>query len=310
MEVYSNYKNNRTILFIGNISLDIIKNRQGISRTIIGGGAYISAYCAKMVSNNLKIKILSILGNDFPLDIINFLRDKKIDVSEIQIVSKNSNSFIIEEGNNKSKIKIKNLLELGNFPIREKIDHLHVSCRKGVKSPYFYLTTSKYEKSSMDVIFSSLKEKCKEIKKCLELIDMVFLNSLEYKMLNKYIKPKIESFFPEVIFVITQGEKGVSIKKGKKVFYFPGIKIDKKKNVSNTGAGDAFLGSFLGSYYSSNSPIEALMTAVSAATLSLQDFGITHLGNKLSILKNYQNKLLSKYKKMEDELSEIFFTQK
>jgi len=310
MEVYSNYKNNRTILFIGNISLDIIKNRQGISRTIIGGGAYISAYCAKMVSNNLKIKILSILGNDFPLDIINFLRDKKIDVSKIQMVSKKSNSFLIEEKDNKSKIKIINLLELPNFLINEKLTHLHISCRKGVKSPYFYLSTLKYERSSMDVIFSSLKEKCKEIKKCLELIDMVFLNSLEYKMLNKYIKPQIESFFPEVIFVITQGENGISIKKGKKVFYFPGIKVDKKKSVSNTGAGDAFLGSFLGSYYSSNSPIEALMTAVSAATLSLQDFGITHLGNKLSILKNYQNKLLSKYKKMEDELSEIFFTQK
>lgn len=209
MDFYSNYENS-SILFVGNISLDKIKNQRDISQVTIGGSAYISSYAARIASNdNLKIKILSIVGYDFPLDIINFLNDKKIDVSEIRVVPKRSNLFFIKERNDKLKIEIKHLLELDNFLINERVKHLHLSCRKGIKSPYFYLSTVQYKKSSMDVIFSSLTEKMEEIKKCLELVNILFLNYDEYKILNKHMKTQAELSFPKVIFIITQGPRNI-----------------------------------------------------------------------------------------------------
>lgn len=304
MDSYSNY--NCDILFVGNISLDKIKNKYGFSHVTVGGSVYIGAYSARTVSNNLKIKILSIVGNDFPLDIINFLKEKNIDISNVQFVSKKSNFFIIREKNNETEIKIDHLLELENFPIKEKIRHLHVSCRKGIKSPFFYLNTLKYENSSMDVIFSSLKEKSEEIKKCLRLVDILFLNYEEYKLLNKYMKAQVETSFPKIILIITRGDKGILIKKGEKTLYFPTININKKKIVSPTGAGDVFMGSFLGAYYSSNSPIQALAIATSAAILSIENFGISHISIDSCDFKNYFAKLMNEYKKMKHELSELF----
>lgn len=308
MDTFSNYKNSKNcdILFIGNISFDKIQNQQKIRRTVIGGSAFISAYCSKIVANNLKIKIFSAVGEDFPLDIINFIRNKKIDVSEILVMPEKSNSFFIRENNNQPKIKIEHLLELDCFPKERKTKHLHISCRKGVKSAYFYLTTIEHEASSMDVIFSSLIEKAEEIKKCLPLIDILFLNYEEYKILNKYIKSPIELLFPKIILIITKGKSGVIIKKGEKTLNFPGVNVSKKKIVSTIGAGDAFLGSFLGSYYSSNSPTYALAVATSIAALSLRNFGISHISDRLSELQNYLNTLLPKYKKMKHELSELF----
>lgn len=96
------------------------------------------------------------------------------------------------------------------------------------------------------------------------------------------------------------------IKKGKKKINLPKIFIPKRQIVSTTGAGDVFLGSFLGAYYSFNSPARALATATSVATLSIQDFGVSHISDKFAKLKNYLSKLLPKYKKIEYELSEMF----
>lgn len=309
MDLSFNYKRSKNcdILFIGNISLDKIQNQQKILRTTIGGSAYISAYCSKTVANDLNIKIFSVIGEDFPLDIINFLKNKKIDVSEVQLLRGKSNSFFIKEKNNKSKIEIKHLLELDSFPRKKKTKHLHISCRKGVNSPYSYLTTLEYERSSMDVIFSSLAERDKEIKKCLELIDILFLNYEEYKILNKSMNSQIEFSFPKVTLIITKGKDGVIIKKGRKTLSFPGLNIDKKKIVSTIGAGDVFLGSFLGAYYSINSPLYALAVATSVAALSVQNFGISHISEKLTELENYLKVLLPKYKKIEHEFSELFF---
>lgn len=306
MDFCFNYKN-LPLLFIGNFSFDRITNHRGVSQITIGGSAYISSYAARIVSDiNLKIKICSIVGRDFPLDIINFLKDKKIDVSEIKIIPEKSNSFIIKEKNNRSEIEIKHLLELDNFPIKERIKHLHVSCRKGIKSPYFYLSRTRYKKSSMDVIFSSLRENREEIKKSLKLIDILFLNYEEYKMLNQYMKKPAEISFPKVIFIITQGPKGVLIKKEKKKFSLPGIQISKRQIISTIGAGDVFLGSFLGAYYSFSSPARALAIATSMATLSLQNFGVSHISDKIDELTNYLSNLLPKYKKIEYELSKLF----
>lgn len=294
------------ILFVGNISIDKIKNAIG-TRYAIGGSVYNAAYCAKIISKKLRIKIYSIVGSDFPLDVLNFLKETGLDTSGIRIIKGKSNFFYIIEEKNKSIIKIKYLKELDNFPCKEKTIHLHVSCRKGIKSPHFYLKTIPHKRASMDLIFSSLKERIKEIEKCLSLVDMVFLNQDEFKILNKYFGHTIESLFPSTIFFITQSEKGIIIKKGEEELNFPGILLNRKKIISTTGAGDAFFGSFLGNYYSSHSPIESLAIAVSAATLSIQDFGVSHISNKLSILKNYYNKLLRQYKKNEFEVSKLFF---
>jgi len=310
MELFSNFnlnkiayeqKKGQDLLFIGNISFDEITNRLGFSRCVIGGGAYNSAYCASLVSN-LKIKICSTAGRDFP---INIIKSRRIDVSEIHIVEGHSNTFIITEQSRDIFFENNQLLEF-HLNNKEYTKHVHISCRKGIRYPYLCLKNTIHHSSSIDVISSSLKEKIDEIKKCLKAINMLFLNNYEYDMLNKCFNTETAHLFPKVIIFITKGKDGITVKKHKKEISLPGINIKKEDIVSVTGAGDAFIGGFLGSYYSSCSFRESLAIGVSIATLSIQDFGISHMTNKLPILDEYFNKLMPIYKQKEHEIYEFF----
>jgi len=309
MELFSNFNLNKIafeqkivqdILFIGNISFDKITSRSGISRCVIGGGAYNSAYCASLVSN-LKIKVFSVVGKDFPISII---KDRGIDVSGIHIVEEHSNTFIINEQSGDIFFENNQPLEF-HLNNKEHAKHVHISCRKGIRYPYLCLKNTIYHSSSTDVISSSLKEKIDEIKKCLKAINMLFLNNYEYDMLNKCLDIETAHLFPKVIIFITKGKGGVTVKKHKKEISFPGINIKKEDIVSTTGSGDAFIGGFLGSYYSSRPFCESLAIGVSIATLSIQDFGISHVTNKLSVLDEYFNKLMPIYKQKEHEIYEF-----
>jgi len=309
MELFSNFNLNKIafeqkivqdLLFIGNISFDKITSRSGISRCVIGGGAYNSAYCASLVSN-LKIKVFSVVGKDFPISII---KDRGIDVSGIHIVEEHSNTFIINEQSGDIFFENNQPLEF-HLNNKEHAKHVHISCRKGIRYPYLCLKNTIYHSSSTDVISSSLKEKIDEIKKCLKAINMLFLNNYEYDMLNKCLDIETAHLFPKVIIFITKGKGGVTVKKHKKEISFPGINIKKEDIVSTTGSGDAFIGGFLGSYYSSRPFCESLAIGVSIATLSIQDFGISHVTNKLSVLDGYFNKLMPIYKQKEHEIYEF-----
>lgn len=299
---FSDNRANNDLLFIGNISFDKITNASGISKCVIGGGAFNSAYCASLVSD-LKIKICSVVGSDFPLHIV---KDKGIDITGIDIVEEQSNTFIINEEIGDIFFENDKLLKftLNNLDDGKHVRHVHISCRKGISFPHLCLKNVKHSSSSIDVISSSLEDKIDEIKECLTSTDMLFLNNYEYEILNKCLRYKVEHAFPKVIIFVTQGEIGVLVKKYKNEISFPGINV-KRNFVSATGAGDVFMGGFLGAYYSSRPFSEALAVGVSIATLSVQDFGVSHVIDKLPLLDEYFNRLIPVYKAKENELYSI-----
>lgn len=296
---FSDDRADNDLLFIGNISFDKITNASGISKCVIGGGSFNSAYCASLVSN-LKIKICSVVGSDFPLHII---KDRGINITGIDIVEKQSNTFIINEKTGDIFFENDKLLKF-NLNDEKHVRHVHISCRKGISFPHLCLKNIKHSSSSIDVISSSLRDKIDEIKECLASTDILFLNNYEYEILNKYLRYKVEHAFPKVIIFVTQGKIGVLVKKYKNEMSFPGINV-KRNFVSAIGAGDAFIGGFLGTYYSSRPFSEALAMGVSIATLSVQDFGVSHVIDKLPLLDEYFNKLMPIYKVKENKLYNI-----
>ncbi|MFC1612766.1 PfkB family carbohydrate kinase [Patescibacteria group bacterium] len=288
------------LLFVGNISFDKIKNNRNVSRCVIGGSAYICAYCANFVSD-LSVKICSVIGRDFPLHII---QKKGINIDGICISKELSNIFIVNEKDRTIVFEDHPLkFTLQNI---EHTQHVHISCRKGIISPYKCLANIRYHSFSIDVMYSSLEENMPEIVKCMKLVDMLFLNNYEYAILNRCLGDKIENVFPRILIFITQGEKGIIIKKELNSVYLSGIKIrDKEKIVSTTGAGDAFIGGFLGSYCYSASFIESLAIGVSVARLAVQEFGVSHIAKKKLNLENYFKELLPIYKIQQYEIQNL-----
>ena len=76
-----NMKNN--ILITGTVAFDDIETPFGKSGTIVGGAA---TYIGLAASFFKKLAIVSVIGEDFPIDEISFLNERNINTDMIQII--------------------------------------------------------------------------------------------------------------------------------------------------------------------------------------------------------------------------------
>ena len=84
------------LIFCGNSSIDHIITHRG-TKDVIGGSA-VNAAIAGSLFGNKEISIISSIGYDFPLDILDKLN---INTQYIQQYENKTNSFSIDEINNK-----------------------------------------------------------------------------------------------------------------------------------------------------------------------------------------------------------------
>ena len=106
----------------------------------------------------------------------------------------------------------------------------------------------------------------------LDCIDMFIMNEIEGKTLagtddiDKVI-PGLKKTFPEASLVLTLGERGVIYAGGSgKILSVPATEVTP---VDTTGAGDTFIGFFLGSWLKGESAKEALENGCRAAALCI-----------------------------------------
>lgn len=137
------------ICFVGNSSIDIIKNKT-IRKTVYGGSAIYSSLSCRN-SSNKKIAILSTVNKNLK----NLLDNKKIEL--IGNISEEITIFEIDEefGSCKFVKKIENNIKGSNIDT----DYLHVSFRKGVDIDAILKNSGiKYNHLTIDVMIHSLKE--------------------------------------------------------------------------------------------------------------------------------------------------------
>jgi len=255
------------IIFCGNSSIDHIIAHQG-TKNVIGGSAVNSAIAGNLFSNK-EISVISSVGYDFPLDILNKLN---IDTQYIQKYETKTNSFKIDEINNRISL-INDAYTPIIIPEHLHTSHLHVSCRKGV--PFIdAINNIDAQYYSLDVMWSSIKDFLPELSACLKKADFLFCNDSEFIIMKRN---GIIDTLPQNLTIFTTDKNGVCYQKGKKQKYFPPMKMDNI--VSTVGAGDTFLGSFLSSFNGCNLN-DAVYQALAMASISVTDFGNIHLLDK------------------------------
>lgn len=275
------------LLFIGNISFDKITNLNGQFKKVVGGSAFNSAYCARQVSE-IKIGVYSVVGNDFPLRI---LQKNQINFEGLQIIEEPSNTFLIDE-KAETVLFEKDPLVL-NLIQKIETKHLHVSCRKGINNCLNYLKNISHTSSSIDVYYTSLEEKFEDIISCISSTEILFLNKMEYEMLSKMLGSQLNILFPQLLIIKTEDEKGIEIMKNNHQKHFGAIRREENV-VSSTGAGDSFIGGFLGAYCSAQPISSCLAFGIASATLSIQGFGVDHSVNSSSNVKKLHEELMTK----------------
>jgi sugar/nucleoside kinase (ribokinase family) len=244
-----------SLIFIGTMAFDAIETPFGKVDKIIGGAATYGALSASYFVND--IKAVSIIGNDFPQEVLTDLQNRGIDLEGVE-VKKDGKSFFwsgkYHNDMNSRDTLITDLNVLADFnPILpesyKKVDYLFLgnltpSIQKSVieqmeeRPKIIGLDTMNFW---MDIALDDLKE-------TLKLIDILIINDEEARQLSgQYSLAKSYKVIKEMgpkYLIIKKGEHGALLFHGDNVFSAPGLPLEEV--FDPTGAGDTFAGGFMG----------------------------------------------------------------
>ena len=280
-----------SILIVGTVAFDAIETPFGKTDKIIGGAATYICLASSFFVNRLNL--VSVVGEDFPADAIEMLKNKSVNTSGLQ-VKKGEKTFFWSgkyhnNMNNRDTLDTQlNVLENFNPVVPNDfknseflmLGNLMPSIQKKVldqmkKRPkLIVLDTMNYW---MDHFMDDLKESLKEI-------DVLTINDEEARQLSQEYSlvkaaKKILLMGPKYL-IIKKGEHGALLFNNEEIFFAPALPIEDV--CDPTGAGDSFAGGFIG-YLAKTNDISfenmkrAVINGSAMASFCVEKFGTQKL---------------------------------
>lgn len=243
------------LLTVGTVAFDDIETPFGRAEKAIGGAAtYISlaaSYFAEQVS------IVSVVGDDFPEDVLRDLKNRNIDLSGLE-VRKGEKSFFWA-GRYHNDMNSRDTLEtqlnvLAKFnPILPEAYKNSEFLMLGNLTPDIQLSVieqmvGKPKLIALDTMNFWMDIAMESLKKVLKKIDMLIINDEEARQLaGTYSLVTAAAMIHEMgpkFIVIKKGEHGALLFEGENIFYAPALPLAEV--FDPTGAGDTFAGGLMG----------------------------------------------------------------
>ena len=244
-----------SVLVVGTVAFDAIETPLGKTDKIVGGAATYICLSASFFTK--KINLVSVVGEDFPNEAIQMLKNKSVDIDGLQI--KEGEKTFFWSGRYHNDMNTRDTLDtqlnvLENFdPIVPKkhkeseflmLGNLMPSVQKKVLSQMkkrpklVVLDTMNFW---MDLFMDDLKEALKEV-------DVLTINDEEARQLSgEYSLVKaaklILAMGPKYL-IIKKGEHGALLFNKTEIFFAPALPLEEV--FDPTGAGDSFAGGFIG----------------------------------------------------------------
>ena len=280
-----------SILVVGTVAFDAIETPFGKTDKIVGGAATYICLSSSFFAKNLNL--VSVVGEDFPSDAIQMLKNKSVDIDGLQI--KKGEKTFFWSGKYHNDMNTRDTLDtqlnvLENFdPIVPKkyqeseflmLGNLMPSVQKQVLSQMkkrpklVVLDTMNFW---MDLFMDDLKEALKEV-------DVLTINDEEARQLSgEYSLVKaaklILAMGPKYL-IIKKGEHGALLFNNEEVFFAPALPLEEV--FDPTGAGDSFAGGFIG-YLAKTNDISfenmkrAVINGSAMASFCVEKFGTQKL---------------------------------
>ena len=301
------------ILITGTVAFDDIETPFGRSGRVIGGAGTYIGLAASLLSKNLAI--ISVIGEDFPLNEINFLKKRNINTEMIQII-KGGKTFYWKGKYHKNMVNRDtistelNVLENFKPALKEEykdskivlLGNLHPSVQNQTISQLI----NRQSFIILDTMNFWMDTAMDELKKAIKKTDLIIINNEEAEQLTGQKNSlnsgkKLLEMGPKYS-IIKKGDKGsVLIYKSKK-YFLPAYPVSKV--IDPTGAGDSFAGGlvgFLGTQDKIN--FESIKTGMIfgtvAASFCIESFGVEglkkldkkKLDERIEIFKSYLMKV-------------------
>ncbi|MBK86197.1 MAG: sugar kinase [Flavobacteriaceae bacterium] len=275
------------LLIVGTIAFDAIETPFGKTDKIIGGSApYIALSASKF---NVQSAIVSIIGDDFPEENLNFFQSNNINTSAVEIISGGKTFFwsgrYHKDMNTRNTITTDlNVLEKFNPIIPEEYKKTSVvvlgNLAPASQSEVISQLLNPEALIVLDTMNFWMDNAMDELLKVLKRVDVITINEEEARQLtgeNSVVLAarKIYKMGPRFV-VIKKGEHGVLLFNDENIFSAPAFPLEKV--FDPTGAGDTFAGGFAGfltktnDFSFENMKLAAIYGSV-MASFSVEKFG-------------------------------------
>lgn len=279
-----------TILVVGSVAYDDLETPFGKKEKVLGGAATHFSATASFFDT---IQLVGVVGGDFNERELQFLKDRGVDLSGLQI-QKEGKTFhwkgrygydLNEAQTLETHLNVfahfnptlPKHFQSTSYVFLANIDpELQLKVLKQVEKPKFV---------AMDTMNYWIKGKLDPLKKILGNVDCLLVNEGEARQLSQehnLIKAykKISSWGPKIL-IIKRGEYGALLFYDSFIFSAPGFPLEDLKDP--TGAGDSFAGGFMGYLAKSDGPIDqttlkhAVVCGSAMASFQVEDFGLDRM---------------------------------
>lgn len=248
-------KTNMSILIVGTVAFDAIETPFGKTDKIVGGAATYISLAASFFSN--KLRLVSVVGDDFPKESIQMLKDHKVDTEGLQI--KEGEKTFFWSGKYHNDMNSRDTVDT-QLNVLETFDPI---LPESFKDSEFLMLGNLVPSVQQKVLDQMIKrpklivldtmnfwmDNCmSDLKSALKNVDVLTINDEEARQLSEeYSLVKaakiIQKMGPKYL-VIKKGEHGALLFGEEKMFFAPALPLE---NVFDpTGAGDSFAGGFIG----------------------------------------------------------------
>jgi sugar/nucleoside kinase (ribokinase family) len=286
-----------SLLTVGSVAFDAIETPFGKTDKIIGGAGTFIALSSSFYTQDQKI--VAVVGDDFPQEMLDTLSSKGVDLEGLQIKQGEKTFFWSGRYHNDMNSRDTLVTELN---VLEHFDPIIPESYQGVDYLMLGNLSPQVQRSvierltvrpklvAMDTMNFWMDIALDELKKTMALVDILIIKDEEARQLSheySLIKASkvIRAMGPKYL-IIKKGEHGALLFHGENVFFAPALPLEEV--FDPTGAGDTFAGGFMG-YLAATDDISfenmkrAIITGSALASFCVEKFGTQRL---LEITKN------------------------
>lgn len=244
-----------SLLAVGTVAFDDIETPFGHAEKVIGGAAtYITLAASYFIKD---LKIVSVVGDDFPQAELGYMKSRGIDLSGLQV--KTGEKSFFWAGRYHKNMNDRDTLDtqlnvLADFdPVLPEsykhTDYLMLgNLTPSVQMRVLEQMPKRPKLVALDTMNFWMDVALDNLMEVLKKIDILTINDEEARQLSgehSLVKAarKIHKMGPKYL-VIKKGEHGALLFEGENVFFAPALPLPEV--VDPTGAGDTFAGGFMG----------------------------------------------------------------
>jgi sugar/nucleoside kinase (ribokinase family) len=277
-----------SVLVVGTVAFDSIETPFGSAERILGGSA---AYFALGASLFAPVRLVGVIGQDFPEEHLELLSGRGIDLEGLQ---REKGDTFHWRGRYHEDVNVRDTLELHLNVLSSFVPQLPDRYRDaeyvflGNIDPVMQLEVlnqiRQMKMVACDTMDHWIRESPGDLKKVLKRIEMLVINDSEARLLSGYnnivrAARAILKMGPRVV-LIKRGEYGVLQFSDSSVFATPAYPLEEV--FDPTGAGDSFAGGFLGQLVRSGDTSQgglrrAIVYGSVVASFTVEDFGVKRL---------------------------------